>query len=246
EMLNSKIQLAGYVRFMHSIPQRCLKFELQKYPHGLGCDEAGSGPIAGPVAAAVVLIRNGEVSGVTDSKKLSPFKRESLCVEIMKFSVWGFGMCFLVDELGIETARQHAIHAALSNFKHALFCAVYPYFTRNPSPEVVLNVASSLYKDYCPILQIDGDRDIPGIDWKHELIVKGDEKIYAIGAASIIAKTIRDKYMDDMDRAYPGYGFAKHKGYGTKEHIEKIKELGPCPIHRKTFAKVKEYVTEEG
>lgn len=176
-----------------------------------GVDEAGRGPLAGPVvAAAVVLKRNGFIEGVDDSKKLAPRKRERLYEDIINNCV-----CYLVgivdqkciDEINILNATKKAMYMAISNL--------------NPRPGHVLIDAVKL-----------DELDIPQTS-----IIGGDAKSVSIAAASIIAKVTRDRIMDEYGKEYPQYGFENHKGYGTKEHISAIKKYGLCPIHRLSFTK---------
>jgi ribonuclease HII len=181
-----------------------------------GIDEAGRGPLAGPVTAAAVILPAGlAISGVDDSKKLTPDKREKLFDVIMSEALSvGVGIISPaeIDRINILQATRCAMLAALQNL--------------------------SLQPDY---LLIDGittiDSAIP-----QKTIKKGDSLSLSIAAASIIAKVTRDRMMIDMDTQYPGYGFAGHKGYGSATHLEAIRKLGPCPIHRLTFGGVKEHV----
>lgn len=181
-----------------------------------GADEAGRGPLAGAVYAAAVIFDEGVyIEGVNDSKKLTPKKREALYDEIIaKAKAYSI---FAVDEktiddINILEATYKAFHGAIAGL--------------SPAPDYVL---------------IDGNR-AKGIDVPHETVVKGDSLSFSIAAASILAKVARDRYIEEADKLYPEYGFAAHKGYGTKAHLEAIARLGPCPIHRLTFKGVKEYV----
>ena len=173
-----------------------------------GMDEAGRGPLAGPVVAAcVILDPERPVYGVNDSKKLSPKKRAALKLEIEEKAISiGVGIVDekVIDEINILNATKLAMKDA--------FEQVFPI------PELLLIDALTL--------------DLP-VEQKG--IIKGDALSVSIAAASIIAKETRDQLMLQMDEKYPGYGFKDHKGYGTAAHIAAIKELGPCPIHRKTF-----------
>ncbi len=181
------------------------------YQYICGIDEAGRGPLAGPVVAgAVILAKGTEILYLNDSKKLSAKKREELYEEILKKAVSvGVGVVGpeRIDEINILQATYEAMGEAVRNLK--------------AEPDILLNDAVT----------------IPGIEIRQVPIVKGDAKSVSIAAASIIAKVTRDRMMAEYEYAYPGYGFAKHKGYGTKEHTESIKRLGPCPIHRRTFIK---------
>ncbi len=185
--------------------------EYGMYQHICGIDEAGRGPLAGPVVAgAVILAKGTEILYLNDSKKLSAKKREELYEEILKKAVSvGVGVVDpeRIDEINILQATYEAMGEAVRNLK--------------AEPDILLNDAVT----------------IPDIEIRQVPIVKGDAKSVSIAAASIIAKVTRDRMMAEYEYAYPGYGFAKHKGYGTKEHTESIKRLGPCPIHRRTFIK---------
>ena len=181
-----------------------------------GVDEAGRGPLAGPVvAAAVILPDDAELpEGVNDSKKLTAAVRKKLLKEIKENEAirWSVGIvdAAKIDEVNILNATHLAMKIAVEGLQ----------------PDV----------DYC---LVDG-LPVHGLPVEHRAIVKGDSRSYSIAAASIIAKETRDDMMAEYDEAYPGYGFAKHKGYGTKAHIEALKELGPCEIHRRSFAPVRE------
>lgn len=192
-----------------------LKFFERKYGdvfHVIcGIDEAGRGPLAGPVVAgAVVFPADTDITGINDSKKLTEKKREELYDLIMEKAVSvGIGMASpqRIDEINILQATYEAMREAISKL--------------SVTPDLLLNDAVT----------------IPELPMKQVAIVKGDAKSVSIGAASIIAKVTRDRLMYEYDKVMPEYGFAKHKGYGTKEHIEAIKKYGPSPIHRTTFIK---------
>ena len=179
-----------------------------------GIDEVGRGPFAGPVVAgAVILPKGSRILYVNDSKKLSEKKREKLYDVIMNEAVAvGVGIVGpeRIDEVNILNATYEAMHQAINNL--------------GVTPDILLNDAV----------------DIPEIDIKQVPIIKGDAKSLSIASASIIAKVTRDRLMYSYDELYPEYGFAKHKGYGTKQHRDALAEYGPCPIHRKTF--IKKYV----
>lgn len=182
-----------------------------------GVDEAGRGPLAGPVCAATVILPKGlEIPGLNDSKKLTDKRRRELA-PIIKEQALAYGIAFAtheeIDSINILQATFLAMQRALSQLQL--------------KPELAL---------------IDGNRMIDfGIP--AETVVKGDSRSANIAAASVLAKVTRDDYMEDMALEYPGYGFEIHKGYGTKAHYEALRELGPCPIHRMTFLK-KFYGTE--
>ncbi len=183
----------------------------QEYKVFCGVDEAGRGPLAGPVcAAAVILPENVYISGLDDSKKLTEVKREKLYDMITENALsYGIGMVYQdeIDEINILNATYKAMNLAISQLDIPFDIAV-----------------------------IDGNRNV-GIECKSMCLVKGDGKSASVAAASVLAKVTRDRYMRDIAEVYPGYMFQKHKGYGTKLHYEKIRELGPCEIHRKTFLK---------
>lgn len=176
-----------------------------------GIDEAGRGPLAGPVVAgAVILMKESPILYLNDSKKLSPKKREALYDEIMASSAYvgvGIADAGRIDEINILNATYEVMREAVGNLP--------------VKPEVLLNDAVT----------------IPDINILQVPIIKGDAKSVSIAAASIIAKVTRDRMMAEYDKMYPGYGFAAHKGYGTKMHIQALGELGASPIHRKTFIK---------
>ena len=194
-----------------------LKEEEEKlYNTGLnyicGIDEAGRGPLAGPVVVgAAILPKNSFIEGVNDSKKVSEKKREILYEKITEEAIaWSVGIIDqkMIDEVNILNATKLGVTESLTKLKK--------------KPELILVDA----------LQ---NMDTLGINYKS--IIKGDAKCYCIAAASIIAKVTRDRIMRQWDEVFPEYGFAKHKGYGTKAHIEAIKQYGICPLHRKTFVK---------
>ena len=174
-----------------------------------GVDEAGRGPLAGPVYAAAVVLKKGQIiEGVNDSKKLSEKKREALFDNIINeaedFSI-ASASAREIDEYNILNATFLAMKRAVDGLK--------------TKPEYAM---------------IDGNR-LPPLDIPAETIVKGDAKSLSIAAASILAKVSRDRYMLEMAEKYPQYQFEKHKGYGTKLHYEMLDEYGPCEIHRQTF-----------
>lgn len=180
-----------------------------------GIDEAGRGPLAGPVvASAVILPKDHPILYLNDSKQLSEKRREELYEIIMRDALSvGVGSADekTIDEINILNATYRAMKEAVSQL--------------SPLPGLTLNDAVTI-----PDLTFDGKkiRQVP--------IVKGDAKSLSIAAASVIAKVTRDRYMKETaDRLYPEYGFAKHKGYGSSEHIEALKKYGPCPIHRRSF-----------
>ena len=183
-----------------------------------GVDEAGRGPLAGPVvAAAVILDPNNPIEGLADSKKLTAKKREALEPLIKERALaWCVAEASVeeIDEINILQATMLAMQRAVAGLQ------VQPEF-----------------------VQVDGNR-IPKLPMMAEAIVKGDAKVQAISAASILAKTHRDAYMIEQAKKYPGYGFENHMGYGTAEHIKAVETLGVLPIHRKTFKPISLYCQE--
>ena len=175
-----------------------------------GIDEAGRGPLAGPVyAAAVILPPDWEPEGLNDSKKLSPGRRDALYEEITAKAAWSvaFATEREIDEVNILQATFLAMRRALAGL--------------NTAPDFAL---------------VDGNRD-PGLGIPTRCEVKGDGRYACIAAASILAKVSRDRWMDEMDAIYPQYGFLRHKGYPTKAHYDALAQFGPCPIHRRSFLK---------
>ncbi len=174
-----------------------------------GIDEAGRGPLAGPVVAgAVILPKDCEILYLNDSKKLSAARRDALYDEIReKALTYGIGIVGpeRIDEINILQATYEAMRQALSQL--------------DPKPQLLLNDAVT----------------IPDVAYRQVPIIGGDGKSLSIAAASVLAKVTRDRLMLEYDKSYPGYGFARHKGYGTAEHIEALKRLGPSKIHRKSF-----------
>ena len=191
------------------------EFEKEKYANGFtavcGCDEAGRGPLCGPVvAAAVILPRGLEIEGLNDSKKLSEKKRNIL-FDIIKEKAIAYAIAEAspeeIDEINILNASQLAMRRAVE--------------------------ALSVKADFA---LIDGNCS-RGFSIPTETIIKGDSKSYSIAAASILAKVTRDRQCEELDKQYPEYNIAKHKGYPTKDHMELVRKYGPSPIHRKTFLK---------
>lgn len=189
--------------------------ENELYDNGVslicGVDEAGRGPLAGPVcAAAVILPRNLEIPGLNDSKKLSEKQREALYSVITGQAI-AYGIAFA----GVEEIEQY-------NILEATYIAMNRAIAQlSPQPELAL---------------IDGNRN-KGIAVRSMTVVKGDAQCADIAAASILAKVTRDRYMLELAEKYPQYAFEQHKGYGTKLHYERIREYGPSPVHRMSFLK---------
>ena len=181
------------------------------YTYICGIDEVGRGPLAGPVVAcALILPKDCDILYINDSKKLSKKTREELYDEILESAVsYGIGSIHSsrIDEINILQATFEAMRDAIYKLKY--------------EPDILLNDAVT----------------IPNISIRQIPIVKGDSKSISIAAASILAKVTRDRLMVAYDKVFPGYGFADNKGYGSASHIEAIKRLGPCPIHRRSFIK---------
>ena len=177
-----------------------------------GIDEAGRGPLAGPVVVSAVIMPNDSmIEGVNDSKKVSEKKREKLYDEIISNAI-AYGVAIIdqkeIDDINILNATKKGLTEALMQLSE--------------KPDIIL---------------VDALTGIDTLGIPYQSIIKGDAKSYSIAAASIIAKVTRDRIMRQWDELYPEYGFEKHKGYGTKAHIEVIKSKGICPIHRKSFVK---------
>ena len=209
----------------HALPMLCCliwrvahevapRMKLHLGPLGLcGVDEAGRGPLAGPVVAAAVMLNpDHPVEGLRDSKKLSPAARERLARMIQERAVaWCVAEATVaeIDRINILQATLLAMQRAVDGLQR-------------PPNEV----------------WVDGNR-CPEWSWPSKAVVKGDDKVAAIAAASILAKTARDSLMRRLHADFPGYGFEQHMGYGTAAHLEALKALGPCPHHRRSFAPVK-------
>ena len=175
-----------------------------------GVDEVGRGPLAGPVVTAAVIL-DGPIEGVTDSKKLTPKKRQALAAEIRERA-----LCYAYGRAEVEEIDALNIHhATLLAMKRAI-----ESLSIRPTEVLV----DGLY--------------LPQVSMPCQAIIKGDSLIAAIGAASILAKVLRDEEMEQMDALYPGYGFAAHKGYPTEVHRAALNKLGPCAIHRRSYAPV--------
>ncbi len=198
--------------------RRLLAFETPLWEAGVeriaGVDEAGVGPLAGPVvAAAVILPRTLRPRGLDDSKRLDEAARDRLAAEVKAGAVaWGVGVAshLEVDALNVYQAGLLAMRRAVEAL--------------SPAPQHLL---------------VDARR-VPGVPWPQEGIVKGDARSLSIAAASVIAKTTRDALMLEAEARFPGYGFARHKGYAAPEHLAALKALGPCELHRRSFAPVRE------
>jgi ribonuclease HII len=192
------------------------KIEKEYYDRGIeyiaGIDEAGRGPLAGPVVvASVIMPKDSMIEGVNDSKKVSEKKREILYDKILDEVVsYGIGIIYQeeIDEINILQATKKGLTSAIEQMEI--------------KPNLIL---------------VDALNGIDTLGIPYQSIIKGDAKCYSISAASIIAKVTRDRIMREWDKIYPEYGFSSHKGYGTAKHIAALKEYGPCPIHRRSFIK---------
>jgi ribonuclease HII len=178
-----------------------------------GVDEAGRGPLAGPVVAAAVILECGRRwDGVDDSKKVPPEVRAEVFARVREgaraFS-WSVVGPRAIDHFNIRGASLEAMRRAVRRLP------------------------------ICPeLLLVDGRDPVPGIVCRQEAIIDGDAKVLSIAAASILAKVVRDRIMERLDRVWPQYGFARHKGYATPEHLDALERLGPCPLHRYSFTPV--------
>lgn len=189
-----------------------LKLYSDKLQYICGIDEAGRGPLAGPVVVgAVILPKDSFIEGVNDSKKISEKKRERIYEQIIAEAIsYGVGIVDqkTIDEINILNATKLGVKLALEQMKI--------------KPDLIL---------------VDALNNMDTLEIPFKSVIKGDAKHYSIAAASIIAKVTRDRIMQEWDELYPVYGFAKHKGYGTAAHIQAIKENGPCILHRQSFIK---------
>ena len=194
------------------MPLEQVAFDWQTPALVAGVDEAGRGPLAGPVvAAAVILDERQPIAGLADSKKLSAARRDQLYDEIRAKA-----LCCCVAQASVEEIdRLNILQATLLAMQRAVAGL-------RLKPGLVL---------------VDGNR-LPLLEMRAEAIVKGDAKVAAISAASILAKVTRDRGLELLDQRYPQYGFARHKGYGTAEHLQALRLHGPCPEHRSSFAPV--------
>lgn len=178
-----------------------------------GVDEAGRGPLAGPVVAAAVILEPGGCwDGMNDSKQISAETREALYARVLieaRAFAWAVVGPRAIDRLNIRRASLEAMRRAVARL--------------GVTPSLVL---------------VDGNTDVPGLPHPQQAVIGGDGRMLSIAAASVLAKVVRDRIMDRLDRVWPGYGFARHKGYGTPEHLEAIERLGPCALHRYSFRPV--------
>ena len=218
-ILKKKKRKEEKVKKWHTQNKHIYNLEEQGYELIAGIDEAGRGPLAGPVvSSAVILDSSHPILGLTDSKKLSLKERERLFDIILDEAVAvGLGIVSntIIDRLNIHQATFLAMKRAVDDLES--------------SPEYLL---------------VDGSYTIPDLNIEQKAIVSGDLKVNSISAASIIAKVTRDRIMDELHHSYPDYNFLSNKGYGTKEHIDAIKDCGPCPYHRFSYKVVNENKAE--
>ncbi|OGI14788.1 MAG: ribonuclease HII [Candidatus Moranbacteria bacterium RIFCSPHIGHO2_01_FULL_54_31] len=198
----------------------------------IGVDEAGRGPLAGPVVAAAVWYKQADFTIpenlakdfalIRDSKKLSEKQREKMFDVIQEHFSVGVGIvnAETIDRVNILQATFLAMRSAISELRR------------------IMNQESGIMKENAMYLLVDGNQEIPNCSYAQEAVISGDGIVKSIAAASIIAKVARDRIIEAYDTEYPGYGFAKHKGYGTKLHMDALRHLGPCPIHRMSFKPV--------
>lgn len=194
------------------------KRPLLHVPHAAGADEAGRGPLAGPVVAAAVILPDGfDLEGLDDSKKLTLEQRERLEERIRAHAIWAVEPAEPeeVDRLNVLWASMEAMRRAL---------------------EALGQEPAHVY--------IDGSMLPRGLRWPAEAVVKGDGKLACVAAASILAKTARDRLMAEYAQTYPQYGFERHFGYPTPEHLRALREHGPCPLHRRSFAPVRDLLIQ--
>lgn len=179
-----------------------------------GVDEVGRGPLAGPVVAAAVVLDAGRGwDGVNDSKKLSPAAREAIYARVLQDArafAWAVVGSRTIDELNIRQASLEAMRRAIARLPLA--------------PDLVL---------------VDGNDHVPGLACRQRSVISGDARLLSVAAASVVAKVVRDRIMERLDPVWPDYGFARHKGYGTPEHLAALDRFGPCPLHRFSFAPVR-------
>lgn len=242
-----KTEKVNSIEMKYNEAMQSTTFEKEKersllgYSFVIGVDEAGRGPLAGPVVAAAVALKKQEFGSSTskieegsqgeakmwslvrDSKKLSEKQRERVFDFIQNHFSVGIGIinAETIDRVNILQATFLAMKSAVTALKKQLTVNSQQKFTD---------------EDF--YLLIDGNQAIPNCSYKQEAVIGGDGRVKSIAAASIIAKVTRDRIIKECDKKYPGYGFAKHKGYGTKMHMDALRRLGPCPIHRMSFKPV--------
>jgi len=213
-------------------------FAKQGFTHIIGTDEVGRGPLCGPVLACAAMFKdpNFEIPAekqkqfdlIRDSKKLSEKQREEIFNFISEHFYLGYGLC---DHETID--RINILEASFLSMKKAIL-------------DLKNNMAQTLWTDVEPkyIILVDGNKEIPSLSMEQYAVIGGDKLVKSISAASIMAKVTRDRMMEKMHEKYPQYGLDKHKGYGTKVHMDALAKYGPCEIHRKSFAPVRRAINE--
>ncbi len=211
-------------------------FFSQGYTHIIGTDEVGRGPLCGPVLACAAMFKNPDFEIpddlqkkfdlIRDSKKLSEKQREEIFDFIGEHFYLGYGLCDheTIDRINILEASFLSMKKAIQELK------------RNMEKEKSFKIIDGELKT---IILVDGNKEIPNLSMEQYAVIGGDKLVKSISAASIAAKVTRDRLMMDMHAKFPNYGLDKHKGYGTKMHMEALIQYGPCEIHRKSFAPVK-------
>ena len=213
-------------------------FASQGFTHIIGTDEVGRGPLCGPVLACAAMFKDPtfeipadkqkQFDLIRDSKKLSEKQREEIFNFISEHFYLGFGLCDheTIDQINILEASFLSMKKAIQELK------------RNLSQEIWAGSEPKY------IILVDGNKQIPSLSMEQYAVIGGDKLVKSISAASIMAKVTRDRMMEDFAKKYPQYGLDKHKGYGTKVHMEALLKYGPCPIHRKSFAPVRKAINE--
>ena len=215
-------------------------FAQQGYTHIIGTDEVGRGPLCGPVLACAAMFKdpNFEIplekqkqfDLIRDSKKLSEKQREEIFAFISEHFYLGIGLCDheTIDRINILEASFLSMKKAIQKLQRIM----------NYESRIKNGNSNSMIHDSKFIILVDGNKEIPNLSMEQYAVIGGDKIVKSISAASIVAKVTRDRMMEVFHRQYPNYGLDKHKGYGTKVHMEALLKYGPCPIHRKSFAPV--------
>ncbi|XP_024534558.1 uncharacterized protein LOC112347630 isoform X2 [Selaginella moellendorffii] len=229
------------------VPSRDLEIELWKtgFHRVIGVDEAGRGPLAGPVVAAACIIpEDVDIQGIDDSKKLTAEKREQLYSQITSTPGVRFSICVVdaprIDEINI-------LQVSTTAFLFSFFASAIGrrFQATMEAMETCVEELTGNGRDHPPYILIDGNRIPGGLSGKHaRSVVKGDAESHVIAAASILAKVTRDRLMEDYDKRWPLYGFKDHKGYGTASHTAALLKHGPCDIHRRSFAPLRNQILD--
>lgn len=216
-------------------------FASQGYTHIIGTDEVGRGPLCGPVLACAAMFKdpNFEIPAdkqkqfdlIRDSKKLSEKQRDEIFEFICEHFHVGIGLCDheTIDRINILEASFLSMKKAIQELKRNMESGIL-----NMEKNSKFQIPNSRY-----IILVDGNKEIPNLSMQQYAVIGGDRLCKSISAASIVAKVTRDRMMEKFHEQYPQYGLDKHKGYGTKLHMDALSQYGPCPIHRKSFAPVK-------